>query len=168
MAVTPSDLKFFLSGGAENTDPNASLGGVISATQVVDDTLNNLFADVSGAEHAVGSTKYRCIYVVNDSESIAYNAKIYIDTNTPAADDTINIGKDLAGVGETADTIANEDTAPDPAVTFTTADGYVNAIDLGNIPAGSKYAVWIKRIVSAGETAQANNYAILKLAVDTA
>jgi len=168
MAVTSNDLKFFLSGGAANTDPNAALGGIISATEVVDNTLNNLFADVSGAEHAVGSTKYRCIYLVNNSASIAYNVKLYIDTNTPAADDTINIGKDLAGVDGTADTVANEDTAPDPAVTFTAADGYANAIDLGNIPAGQKYAFWIKRIVSAGETAQADNSAIIKVAVDTA
>ena len=168
MAVLSTDLKFFLSGGALNADPNASLGGVISATEVVDDTLNNLFADVSGAEHAVGSTKYRCIYLVNDSASIAYNVKLYIDSNTTAVDDTINIGKDLAGVDGTADTIANEDTAPDPAVTFTTADGYANAIDLGDIPAGQKYAFWIKRIVSAGDTAQADNEATLKVAIDTA
>ena len=168
MAVLSTDLKFFLSGGAGNSDPDASLGGVISATEVVDDTLNNLFADVSGAEHAVGSTKYRCIYLVNDSASVAYNVKLYIDSNTTAVDDTINIGKDLAGVDGTADTVANEDTAPDPAVTFTTADGYANAIDLGDIPAGEKYAFWIKRIVSAGDTAQADNEATLKVAVDTA
>jgi hypothetical protein len=168
MAVLSTDLKFFLSGGADNTNPNASLGGVISSEEVVDDTLNNLFADVSGAEHAIGSTKYRCIYLVNDSASIAYNVKLYIDSNTIAVDDTINIGKDLAGVDGTADTVANEDTAPDPAVTFTTADGYANAIDLGNIPAGQKYAFWIKRIVSAGDTAQADNEATIKVAVDTA
>jgi len=168
MAVLSTDLKFFLSGGAGNSDPDASLGGVISATGVVDDTLNNLFADVSGAEHAVGSTKYRCIYLVNDSASVAYNVKLYIDINTTAVDDTINIGKDLAGVDGTADTIANEDTAPDPAVTFTTADGYANAIDLGDIPAGQKYAFWIKRIVSAGDTSQADNEATIKVAIDTA
>ena len=168
MAVLSTDLKFFLSGGAGNSDPDASLGGVISANEVVDDTLNNLFADVSGSEHAAGSTKYRCIYFVNDSASVAYNVKLYIDSNTTAVDDTINIGKDLAGVDGTADTIANEDTAPDPAVTFTTADGYANAIDLGDIPAGQKYAFWIKRIVSAGDTAQADNEATLKVAIDTA
>lgn len=168
MAVTANDIKFFLSGGASNDDPDAALGGVISTTEVVDDNLNNLFDDVTGAEHAAGDTNYRCIYVKNNSASIAYNVKLYIDTNTPAADDTINIGKDLNGLNATADTIANEDTAPDPAVTFSTADGYANAIDLGDIPAGQVYAFWVKRIVSAGSTAQANNSAILKVSVDTA
>lgn len=173
MAVTQSDLKFYLSGGAGNSDPDSALGGIISATAVVDDTLNNLFDDVTGAEHIAGDTNYRCIYVKNDSASIAYNVKVYIDTNTPATDDEITIGKDLAGAGDgsstgVADTIANEETAPDPAVTFSTADGYANAIDLGNMAAGQVYAVWIKRVVSAGSTAQANNSAIIKVSVDTA
>lgn len=168
MPVLDTDLKFLLSGGADNDDPDAALGGVISTTEVVDDTLNNLFDNVSGAEHAAGDINYRCIYVKNNSAVTAYSAKIYIDTNTPAEDDVIQIGKDLAGLNATADTIADEDTAPDPAVTFSLANGYANAIDLGDIPAGQVYAVWIKRIVSAGATAQANDSAILAVSVDTA
>lgn len=172
MSILASDIKFFLSGGAANESPAASLGGIISSTAVVDDTLNNLFDDVSGAEHAVGDTNYRCIYVKNDSAETAENVRIYIDTNTPAADDTINIGKDLAGAGDgsstgVADTIADESTAPDPAVTFTTADSYANGILLGTLTAGQVIGVWIKRIVTAGTTAQANNSAILKVSVDT-
>ncbi len=172
MSILASDIKFFLSGGAGNTDPNAALGGIISSTAIVDDTLNNLFDDVTGAEHAAGDTNYRCFYVKNDSAETATNVRIYIDTNTTAADDTINIGKDLAGAGDgastgVADTIADEDTAPDPAVTFTTAVDYANAILLGTLTAGQVHAVWVKRIVSAGETAQANNEAILKVSVDT-
>lgn len=168
MPVLPTDLKFILSGGAANTDPNAALGGIISATEVVDDVLNNLFDNVSGAEHAAGDINYRCIYVKNNSAVIAYNTKIYISTNTPAADDTIEIGKDLAGLNATADTIANESIAPDPAVTFSSADGYVNAINLGDIPAGQVYAIWIKRIVTAGATAQVNDNAVIAVSVDTA
>ena len=168
MAVLETDLKFLLSGGAANEDPDAALGGIISATEVVDNVLNNLFDNVSGVEHAAGDTNYRCIYIKNNSASIAYNVKIYISTNTAAIDDTINIGKDLAGLNATADTIANESTAPDPAVTFSTAADYANAIDLGDIPAGQVYALWVKRIVSAGSTAQANNSAVLTLSVDTA
>ena len=167
MSIITSDIKCLLSGGAGNTDPNAALGGIISVTEIVDDTLDNLFDDVSGAEHAAGDINYRCFYVKNNSAEIAYNVKIYIDTNTPAADDVINIGLDLGGLDATADTIADEHTAPDPAVTFTTADGYANALNMGDIPAGEKFAVWVKRIVSAGSTAQANNSAILKVSVDT-
>lgn len=172
MPIAPTDIKFYLSGGADNTDPDASLGGIISSTAVVDDTLNNLFDDVTGAEHAAGDINYRCIYVKNDSAETAENVKIYIDTNTPAEDDTINIGQDLAGAGDgattgVADTIADESTAPDPAVTFSAAADYANAIDLGTLTAGQVIGVWIKRIVTSGETAQAANSAILKVSVDT-
>lgn len=172
MSILASDIKFFLSGGAANESPAASLGGIISSTAIVDDTLNNLFDDVTGAEHTVGDTNYRCIYVKNDSAEEAQNVRIYIDTNTQAVDDTINIGKDLAGAGDgattgVADTIADESTAPDPAVTFTTAADYTNAIVLGTLTAGQVIGVWIKRIVTAGTTAQAANSAILKVSVDT-
>ena len=172
MSILASDLKFYLSGGASNDDPNAALGGIISSEAVADDTLNNLFDDVSGVEHAAGDTNYRCIYVKNDSAETAYNVKVYIDTNTPAGDDTINIGKDLSGAGDgastgVADTIADEATAPSPAVTFAAAADYANAIDLGNMTAGQVFAIWIKRIVSAGSTAYANNSAVIKVSVDT-
>ena len=34
MAIVAGDLKIYLSGGAGNSDPNASLGGIISSTEV--------------------------------------------------------------------------------------------------------------------------------------
>ena len=105
MPVLDTDLKFFLSGGAGNTNPNAALGGAISTTEVVDNILNNLFDNVSGVEHTAGDINYRCIYVKNNSVSIAYLSKLFIETNTPAADSQIQIGLDLAGVGGLADTI---------------------------------------------------------------
>jgi len=169
MAIIASELKFYLSGGAGNTDPDAALGGVISTTEVVDDTLNNLFDDVSGAEHSAGETNYRCIYVKNTNGSDeAFNSKLYISSNSTGVDSSLEIGLDLAGLNAEADTIPDEDTAPDPAVTFTTADGYANALDLSGVPAGEYYAIWVKRIIAAGATAQALDEATLTLSVDTA
>jgi len=167
MAILSTDIKFYLSGGASNADPDAALGGAKSSVAVVDDTLNNLFDDVSGAEHAAGDTNYRCIFVKNDSAETAAGVKVYIETNTQAVDDTVNIGKDLSAPSDTADTIADESTAPDPAVTFSAADGYANAIDIGTLTAGQSAAIWIKRIVSAGSTAQANNEFVLKVSLDS-
>jgi hypothetical protein len=62
-----------------------------------------------------------------------------------------------------ADTIADENTAPDPAVTFTTAVNYANGIVLNTMTAGQVYGIWVKRIVSAGTTAQADNEATLEV-----
>lgn len=170
--ILSTDIKFYLSGGAVNISPAASLGGIISAVPVMDDTLNNLFDDVTGAEHLAGDINYRCIYVKNDSAETAANVKIYIETNTPAIDDSIEIGVDVAGAGDGASTgvaavIANEHIIPDPAVTFTTAADFANAIVLGTLTAGQVIGVWIKRIVDAGTTAQANDNVVLKVTADT-
>lgn len=169
MSIVAGDIDFYLSGGSSNTDPDAALGGDISNTQVVDNTLENLFSNITGVQHTAGRTVYRCIFVKNANVSdTAYSAKIYIDTNTPGTDSAANIGLDLTGKGTTADTIANETTAPDPAVSFSTADGYANALDLGDLAAGESYPVWCKLIISAGSTAQANDNFVLKVSVDTA
>ena len=37
--IETTDIKIYLSGGATNTDPNASLGGIISSTELVDNNL---------------------------------------------------------------------------------------------------------------------------------
>lgn len=169
MSIIAGNLDFFLSGGAANADVDLSLGGAKSSVEIVDNTLNNLFDDVSGAEHTAGETNYRCIFVKNSNAAdTAYSSKLYIETNTPGAESTVTIGLDLAGQGDTADTVADESTAPDPAVTFVTADSYANAIDLGNLAAGVSYPIWIKRVISAGSTPQANDNVVLKVSVDTA
>ena len=167
MSVLASDIKFYLSGGASNSDVNASLGGAKSSTAITDDTLNNLWDDVSGDEHTAGDTEYRCLFVKNDSAETAYNVKLWIDTNTTSAEDTFNIGLDLTGVGDTADTVGDESTAPDPAVTFSAAANQGAALSLGNMTTKQSYPIWIKRIVTAGSTPQAANEAILKVYVDT-
>jgi len=168
MSILSSDLKVYLSGGASNSDPDAALGGLKSSVEVVDDTLNNLFDDVTGTEHTDGSTNYRCIFVTNTNGSTdAVSTKVYISTNTTSVDDKVYIGLDLTGKGTTADTIADETTAPDPAVTFVDSDSYATGIELGTLAPGESYPIWIKRVVSPGTTPQANNEFILTIACDT-
>ena len=75
---------------------------------IIDDTLNNLFDDVSGGEHAAGDINYRCLFIKNDSAETASNVKVYLESNTPAVDDSVEIGKDLSIPSNTADTIADE------------------------------------------------------------
>lgn len=165
MTIVAGDIDFFHSGGAANTDPNADLGGAISSTQVTDNSLNNLFDDVTGDEHAAGDTEYRAIYIKNSSAETAYNAKIWIESNTTATDDTINIGIEAAQ-GSPIQTVANESTAP-TGISFSTAAGQANAISIGTLTTGQVWGVWIKRIVSAGTTPQASNTAQLKAYFDT-
>ena len=167
MSILATDLKFFFSGGGANDNPNASLGGAKSSVAITDNTLNNLFDDVSGTEHEAGDIEYRCLFVKNDSAETAYDVRVYIISNTSAEDDSIKVGKDLTGVGDTADTVADENTAPDPAVTFSLATSYADGLLLGDMTTGQSYPIWIERTVVAGTTAQANNAATIQAAVDT-
>jgi hypothetical protein len=168
MAITSSDIKFRLSGGASNSDVNASIGGAESSTEIVDASLHNLFDIVSSAEGSAGDTEYRCFYVHNAHATLTLqSAKIYIQTQTPDSDTSVEIGLGASAVNGTEAAIANEGDAPDD-VTFSTADGAGNALSIGDIPAGEHKAIWVKRIVSADAAAYNGDSVILRVAGDTA
>jgi predicted outer membrane repeat protein len=153
MAIVSTDIKKYLSGGAGNSNVAASLGGAISSTEIVDNTINNLFALAAAAESEAGSIKYRGFFVKNTHGTLtAKAAKIYISSNTPSADTTVTIGLDLSS-GSPMDDIANEDTAPSPTVTFSTADGVGNALTIGDLAPGASQGIWVKWTITAGAAA---------------
>lgn len=167
MPIASSDIKYHLSGGAGNSDPNAALGGAISTTQITDATVANLFDNVSGAEAAAGDTEYRCFYVKNNHGSLTLQgAKVWIETNTPSGDTSAEIGLGSSAVNGTEQTVANESTAPG-SVTFSTAAGEGNGLTIGDIPAGQHKAIWVKRIVGAGAAAYNADSFIIKVQGDT-
>ncbi|WP_456478124.1 hypothetical protein [Geoglobus ahangari] len=167
MPLSSTDIKFYLSGGSSNTDPNLSLGGAISSTEITDAADNNLFDDVSGDEAANGSVEYRCFYVKNTHASITLqNAVIYISAETPAGDQ-LDIGLDPAGVGDgtntgVATTIADETTAPS-GVTFSHPLDKSSGLAIGNLGPGQCIAVWVRRTVPAGTAAYAANSATFRV-----
>ena len=166
MGVSAANLKWYHSGGSSNSDPNASLGGAISSHEV-GTSLNGLFDDVSSAEASAGDTEYRCIYFKNTDAGTLSNAVAWIDANTPG-DDGLTIGLDLAGKTATADTIADESTAPDPAVTFSAAASKGAGLSLGNLAQNDYYAIWIKRVVPSSCASYASDTFTLKVEGDTA
>lgn len=54
MPIVSGDIDYFLTGGAANSDPAASIGGAKSSVQV---TPNDLFDDVSSAEASAGASR---------------------------------------------------------------------------------------------------------------
>jgi hypothetical protein len=168
MPIVASDIKEYLSGGSGNSSPAASIGGAISTTEVVDNTTHNVFDVVSSAESSAGDTEYRCIYVKNTHGSLTLqSAKVWIATQTPSADTSIEIGLAAAAVNATETAVANENTAP-ASVTFSTAANEGAALSIGNIPNGQYKGIWIKRIVSAGASAANDDSYVLSYAGDTA
>lgn len=163
MPILASEIKFYLSGGAANSDPNASLGGAISSVEAT----SALFDNVSSAEASAGHTDYRCVYVKNTNASITgTSAKVWILTNTPSADTAVTIALAGEGIGGTAETIANENTAP-VGETFSAAATEGAALSIGNLAPGAYQAIWIKRVVNSSAAAYTGDGFTLRAKLDT-
>lgn len=171
MPILSTDIKFILSGGTANTDPNAALGGARS-TQAggifTNDLLNNVWDNVSGDDATAGDTEYRCIYVDNQNATLTLTAPvIWIESNTPNAKTTIEIGLGSSAVdGTEQGPLANENTAP-AGVTFLAPSSKASGIALSTLTANQHRALWIKRIVTAGATALNNDGYTLKVEGET-
>lgn len=166
MAIVATDLKFFLSGGASNADPNASLGGVCSSEVIVDDTLHNLFDKVTGDESAAGDTEYRAFFVKNDHATLSLeNTKLWVKTNTPGAD-SVQIAKE-ATKGDTKQTVGDESTAP-TGPSFAACASKAAGLDLGTLAPGDIYMIWVKRVVPAECAVYDSNYFEIQIEGDTA
>lgn len=167
MPIISTDIVYRLSGGASNTDVNASLGGAKSSTSV-GTGLHNLFDVVGSAEAAAGDTEYRCVYVHNNHGSLTMQAaKIWISSNTPSTDTTVEIALGSSAVNGTETSVANENTAPS-GPTFSAPASEGAALSIGDIPAGQHKAVWIKRIVNTGAAAYNSDGCTLTTKCDTA
>lgn len=81
MPIVSADIEFRLSttaGSAGDStaqaDPNASLGKYVSTTELVDDTLSNLFDPISGDENAALTVDYRCLFVYNAHATLSWQS----------------------------------------------------------------------------------------------
>lgn len=161
MPITSAEIVYRLSGGAANSNANASIGGAKSSTVVP----AALFDDVTSAESAAGDTEYRCIYVHNANGALTMqNAVLWITANTTA--NRIAVGVGSSAVNGTEQTVADENTAP-TGVAFSQPTAKGAAIALGNIPAGQHRAVWMRRAITAASAASNDTYS-LRVECDTA
>lgn len=104
-----ANIKLIMSGGAANTNPSASLGGVISSAsgakiETSNVTLNNLFDNITKIENVNQTVNYRCIYIKNEGDELFASASVFIAGST-AADISVGLGA-VTSVG-----------APSPGVT---------------------------------------------------
>lgn len=167
MPIVNTDLKIRLSGGASNSDPNASLGGAKSSTEVTDNSTHNIFDLASGTETNAGDTEYRCVYLHNGHGSLtAKNVRIYVSSNTTSTTTEMDIGLGSSAINGTEQTIADEQTAP-TSVTFSHPTDYASGLASADIPAGQHRSVWFKRIINAGTSALNDDSVTLKYDCDT-
>ncbi len=158
MAIAASDIKFKLSvktGAAGNSTagtPAGSLGKYISTTEITDNTLNNLFDDVSGDENAASDVEYRCIFVHNAHASLTWtgvyawlSAEVGGGTSIAVALDDVAASA-IGSAGAQAYEAATESTDPSASTgDWSTATTKVTGIAMGDIAAGYCKALWVRR-----------------------
>lgn len=168
MPITTADLLLKLSittGTAGNQaaqpNPNLSLGKYISTTQIVDNTLNNLFDDISGDENAAGTVDYRCIFIHNNHATLTLIAPVAwlaaeVAGGANAAIAIDNIAASAVGsAAAQAAQIANETTAPTGVGAFSSPTTKAAGLALGDIGPGQVRAIWVRR--TATNSAAINN-----------
>ena len=162
MSIIAGDIKFYLTGGADNADVNASLGGITSSIEITTAALNNLFDNINADEAIAGDTEYRAIAVKNTSVTdTLYNAKLFCEAGY--AEGSATTYAEFA-LDSGTQTIADESTAPsNPSLTFSTHVGEVNGLLLGDIAAGAVVRVWIKRICTADTAAYSEDKQTIKV-----
>jgi hypothetical protein len=180
MAIVAGDILYKFSvktGAAGNSTAGSaagSLGKYISTTQITDNTLNNLFDDVTGDENAASTVDYRCFFVHNSHASLSWQSVVVWLSAEVAGGASIAIAIDdtaasaIGSASAQADEITNETTAPGAGVgSFSAPTTKGTGLSLGTIPAGQCRAVWVRR--TAANTVALNNDGVtLRCEGDTA
>ncbi len=140
----PAAIEYRLTGGAANSDPNASLGGASSSVAVSGTALNNIFDDVTPAEALTGKSEYRAIDIRNTGDANAVGVETFMDPITSSADTQLDFGIEASPLNSVL-AIADEDTAP-AGVSFT---NYTTGsrLTLPDIPNGEYCRLWLRRVV---------------------
>lgn len=176
MPILASEIVWRYSGGAANVDKNESYRGAMSTAGggvITTATLNNLFDNVTGPESTTGMDDYRLIYLYNANNPATTNltltnTKVWIDQNTPSTDDFVEIWTtdSTAPIGSDS-TISMTSENSTPGGFSATPNSAASPAVIGNIPAGSKKAIWIHRKVSPGAAAYTTNNFILGVSGET-
>lgn len=149
--MLPSDIKFYLSGGAANTDPLLSVGGAISSTEVSATALNNVWSDITAETMSDGFLDYRCIYIKNTSAETLTDAVVWISSNSRSTDTTFAIGLDRAGMNASAQVVTSPGSQPGTGapydVIFSQAGTSRVGLQLGDLGPGDYYPLWLRRKV---------------------
>lgn len=134
-----------------NSTVSTFLGKYASTTAWAGGSLNDLFADITGAQNAASQIDYAGLALLNNNAANALqNAVVYISAETAggasiavAADSTAASAK--GGASAQLLTIASNTTAPAGPLTFSSPTTLGTGVALGNIPVANVKGVWVRR-----------------------
>lgn len=165
MPIASSDIVLRLSGGASNTDPNASIGGAMSTAGggiITTDTMNNDMDDITSAEASAGITIYHAYFYQNAHGSLTYIApKFYIASQTSSSDTSVEVA--LAGEAKNtaAETLSpNVETTAPSGEAFTSPGNFAGGIALGDLNFSDYKGIWVKYIVGSSAAAVLDAYTL--------
>lgn len=169
MAINNANLKLYLSGGVSNTDPDLSLGGARSTTEVSSTAMNNLFDNVDSTEATNGDVEYRCFYFRNEDADVngLISPKLWFVSNTPSPTTNMKMGLDIAGLNGTATTIANESTAPSNVVFSDTYTTKALGLALPDMYENDYIAIWFERTINSSTASASSDLTTIRVEGDT-
>lgn len=89
MALDPANFKFYR---CTTWTEGATHGGAIDTTATItDNTINNVFDNITNDERISGMTDYRKIFFRNENADTYTYPKLWISQNTTSTDDTVSI-----------------------------------------------------------------------------
>ncbi len=138
-----------LTGGATNTLPGLSLGGVRSAFAPAGD----LFDEVSADECRVGDVEHRALDLVNSGNQTARQLVVWAEGPQPP---TLGLGL----VEDRARELRHEGAVPE-RVTFG-AWSQADPLPVPDLPPGKGRRVWLRRTVAPGSPRVATAAAVLR------
>lgn len=176
MAITASDIKFRFSGGSANTTASACLGGFMSlGASIADNTANNMWDNITGAQASQGDTNYRCFFIRMSHATLNWTGiNNWVSQTTTSGDDKIYFGFDTmpsvkVGKSYWVQSVADETTAP-ANVSFVNSSTKATGVSWvgAQLEPISAVAIWAKRVVTAGANAVTSNYWGFKIEGDSA
>lgn len=136
---------------AEQKQPRFSLGGFISSTVVPNNSIENLFGDITPYTIRNNRDEYIAVMLKNTTGSTATGVTIWFEYPTIQRYKLLIAAVTPNANGE-IEHIDNQYSQPYNA-TFYEADGVGNAVNIGDINDGDFVGLWIKRELLMDEIA---------------
>ena len=164
MAIAASDILLRLSGGASNTDPDLSIGGVMSTVAggiITTNILNNDMDDITSAEASTGIIIYHGYFYENNHGSLTYIApKFYIDTQSLSTDSAITVIIAPEAKNTAIEVLGAETTEPTGSPVWDTAANFAAGIALGDLNFGDNHGIWVKYDLGSSAAAIEDTYTL--------
>lgn len=172
MPILESDLIHRLSGGLTNTDPNLSLGGIMSTDPggiIVSDTDNNDMDNITSEEALAGIIIYHGYYYSNEvtSSPLTWTDPVFwIESQTSSGDTDVSIAIADEAKNIAIEIVANEETAPS-GPSFTAPSNKAAGIIIGSLDQNDFRGHWVRYAVNDISSSTLDTYTI-KAEGDTA